>query len=42
MQETKKETYETPQLAQQEFLQDITATPDGYNPCYPLPYCEAP
>ncbi len=28
MQETKKETYETPQLEKQEPLQDITTMPD--------------
>jgi hypothetical protein len=32
MQEIKKETYETPQLEQQELLRDVTAEVDGYCP----------
>jgi hypothetical protein len=36
MEETKKETYETPQLEQQEDLRDITAICDEYKGCsYP-------
>jgi hypothetical protein len=35
MQELKKEIYETPQLVQQDSLQDITATPTGsYKECW--------